>query len=174
MDDAAYLLSVKKFAVEAHKDQFRKYTGQRYIVHPAAVAKRVSKVEGCNVHMVAAAWLHDVVEDTDWTLQDIVAKFGYITAIFVSGMTDSLTPEDGNRAFRKAAYREQLRLSLPPVQTIKLADIQDNTKSIVKYDPNFAKIYMKEQQKMLEVLTLGDEVLYDEVKTIIDDYFKGK
>ena len=169
-----FLLEVKKFAIEAHVGQFRKYTGSHYIVHPAAVAKRVSKVEGYTVEMIAAAWLHDVVEDTHYSILEVEKLFGIHVATLVDGLTDYLKPSDGNRAFRKEAYQMKLKHCSYEVQTIKLADMYDNIPSIIKYDKNFAKIYLKEKKLMLAVLTKGDFDLYYEVGSIIDNYYRGK
>jgi (p)ppGpp synthase/HD superfamily hydrolase len=63
-------------AAHAAVGQKRKYTGEPYIVHPAEVAKIVASVPGSTPDMVAAAWLHDVVEDTACTYTDIHMAFG--------------------------------------------------------------------------------------------------
>lgn len=67
----------RSYAKQAHEEvqQRRKYTGDPYIVHPAAVANLVSTVTS-DVEMICAAWLHDVVEDTSKTLDDIEQEFG--------------------------------------------------------------------------------------------------
>ena len=70
------LLDVFHFAKTAHDGQKRKYTGEDYIVHPMAVSKLVKEHGGSKVQQ-AAALLHDVVEDTQYTLADIHANFGH-------------------------------------------------------------------------------------------------
>jgi len=159
------------FATEAHGDQKRKYTGEPYINHPIAVAEIVKTVPEHNEHMIAAALLHDTVEDTDVTQYDIVREFGDIVGIFVAGLTDVSRPEDGNRARRKALDREHSARGLPPVQTIKLADLIDNSRSITEYDPDFAVVYMKEKKLLLEVMTKGDIGLYERAWSIVNDYY---
>lgn len=160
-----------EFAKKAHKGQFRKYTGEPYIVHPVEVANLVrGYATTCHESMYCAALLHDTVEDTDVTIEDIRRDFGDIVAIFVAGLTDISKPEDGNRATRKEIDRQHLAGSLPPIQTIKLADLISNSKSISQHDPDFAKVYMKEKKLLLEVLVDGDKALYRMAKDIVDNY----
>ena len=64
------------FADKAHKNQVRKYTGDPYITHPVAVAKIVATVTDDEA-MIAAALLHDTLEDTDTSYLDLVTAFGY-------------------------------------------------------------------------------------------------
>lgn len=149
----------QEFATKAHGCQVRKYTGEPYIAHPAAVVqmlKRTSHTE----EMLAAAWLHDVVEDTPVTLDEIGREFGTTVAHYVWFLTDVSRPEDGNRAARKA--KDLLHISGAPseAQTIKLADLIDNTSSILAHDPKFAKVYLAEKAKLLEVLTRADPDLW--------------
>lgn len=160
-----------KFATKAHGDQVRKYTDEPYINHPRAVARLVKTVEH-NKYMVAAALLHDTVEDTDVTIEDIKAEFGDMTAIFVAGLTDVSKPEDGNRMIRKSLDREHTAKGLPPIQTIKLADLIDNSHSILKYDPDFARVYMSEMGLLLAVLTNGNKNLYYKARNIVKKYYE--
>jgi (p)ppGpp synthase/HD superfamily hydrolase len=156
------------FATAAHAavDQRRKYTGAPYIVHPAEVASIVKRVGG-TPDMIAAAWLHDVVEDTKVTNEIITQEFGSIIAGLVGWLTDISKPEYGNREFRKRMDREYIFNAPAEAQTVKLADLISNTKSIMQYDPNFAVIYLKEKRLLLEVLTKGDAILMAEAKRYI-------
>lgn len=148
-------------------EQVRKYTGEPYIAHPRAVAEIVKSV----VHteqMVCAALLHDTVEDTFATIEEIRLNFGEEIATLVAGLTDVSEFDEGNRAFRKAKdLKHTARLS-PAGQTIKLADLIHNTSSIVQHDKTkFCEIYLKEKVLLLEVLKKGDATLwkraYDQV-----------
>ena len=160
-----------EFATKAHKGQLRKYTGEPYVNHCIAVAGTVAKVDGRSDSMIAAALLHDTVEDTDTTIEDIKREFGEIVAIFVDGLTDISKPEDGKRKIRKEIDRQHLKDSLPPIQTIKLADLIDNSASITEYDQGFAKVYMSEKRLLLEVLTEGDQDLHIIASGIVSDYY---
>ena len=159
-----------RYATEAHGDQKRKYTGEPYIVHPIAVAQTVASVtDDCN--MISAAFLHDVIEDTDRTYEDIhKAGFGVEVAEYVLGMTDVSVLSDGNRVTRKKMDREHLQAQCHQVQTIKLADLIDNSHSIVMHGGKFAPIYIAEKKLLLDVLTKGDASLRETALEIVKDY----
>ena len=97
------------FATAAHEavGQKRKYTGEPYIVHPAEVAMITIRLKG-TPEMVAAAWLHDVVEDTQVSIDVVKMLFGDHVADLVGWLTDVSKPEDGNRAARKAIDRQHI------------------------------------------------------------------
>jgi (p)ppGpp synthase/HD superfamily hydrolase len=157
------------FATAAHAavKQVRKYTFEPYIVHPAEVAGIIDSLEDATFEMVAAAWLHDVVEDTGVSLEVIRAEFGDKVAELVGWLTDVSRPEDGNRAVRKAIDREHTARAPAEAQTVKLADLIANSRSILAHDPAFAKIYLAEKRMLLEVLTLGDAVLMAQARRIV-------
>jgi (p)ppGpp synthase/HD superfamily hydrolase len=109
--------------------------------------------------MIAAALLHDVVEDTHVTLDQIEDRFGNEVAELVGWLTDISRPEDGNRRTRKALDRFHSADAPAEAQTIKLADLIHNTISIAEHDPNFWKVYREEKIELLKVLTKGDKTL---------------
>ena len=160
------------FATEAHHGQTRKYTGEPYIVHPLEVMEIVKTVPH-TPEMLAAAVLHDVVEDTDVTLSDIWNEFGYKVRQLVADLTDISVPSDGNRKARKHLDLIHTAKALPQSKTVKLADLISNSKSITEHDPKFAKVYMKEKAALLKVLTEGDPTLYARAKKIVDDYYSS-
>jgi (p)ppGpp synthase/HD superfamily hydrolase len=149
------------FAKRAHAaiDHRRKYTNEPYFVHPAEVAALVRSVPHTD-EMLAAAYLHDTVEDTKVTLEDIRAEFGDEVASLVEMLTDVSKPEDGNREVRKAIDREHTAKASPAAKTVKLADLINNTIDIVEHDIDFAVTYLKEKQLLLEVLKEGDPTLW--------------
>ena len=149
---------VLEFATAAHGDQKRKYTGEPYITHPIAVAEIVKTVPHTD-EMIAAALLHDVVEDTHVTLDQIEDNFGEKVAELVGWLTDISRPEDGNRRFRKSLDRDHSANAPAEAQTIKLADLIHNTESIEKNDPGFYTVYKQEKIELLKVLTKGDPTL---------------
>lgn len=158
----------KTFATEKHQaiNQVRKYTGEPYINHPASVVEIVRSVEHTE-EMLASAWLHDTVEDTNTTLNEIECEFGLEVAAYVECLTDVSKPEDGNRAIRKAIDCEHTSHAPPCVQTVKLADLIDNSSSIMEFDPKFARVYLKEKTLLLEVLKDGDKALWDRANDIV-------
>ena len=165
VDKAARFASLHHAAV----GQVRKYKYDPYIVHPASVAKIVASVSD-NEAMIAAAWLHDTVEDTTATIEDIRAEFGKEISILVEMLTDVSVPSDGNRAKRKSIDRNHTALASPAAKTIKLADLIDNSSSIIEHDPKFAKVYLEEKRLLLEVLTQGDKSLWNQAKSVLDQW----
>jgi (p)ppGpp synthase/HD superfamily hydrolase len=147
------------FATIAHGEQKRKYSGEPYIIHPIEVMEIVCTVEHDDA-MLAAALLHDTVEDTEVTIEEIEESFGADVASLVSDLTDVSKPEDGNRKFRKAMDRDHSAQSSARAQTVKLADLISNSADILENDPSFAKVYLHEKALLLEVLTLGDRTLH--------------
>jgi (p)ppGpp synthase/HD superfamily hydrolase len=158
------------FATAAHAavKHVRKYTFEPYIVHPAEVAKIVRDAGGTDA-MVAAAWLHDTVEDTGVTIETIRAEFGTEVAELVEWLTDVSKPEDGPRWLRKKMDREHTAAAPAEAQTIKLADLISNTKTIMAHDAKFAKIYLEEKRLMLTVMTKGNAVLMTEARKFIGE-----
>ena len=148
------------FATAAHAavGQLRKYTYEPYIVHPAEVASIVGRVSH-TPEMLAAAWLHDTVEDTGVTIEVIRAEFGTEVAELVGWLTDVSRPDHGNRAARKAVDRAHSAAAPAAAQTVKLADLISNTRSILEHDQKFAKTYLEEKRLLLEVMTKGDSTL---------------
>jgi (p)ppGpp synthase/HD superfamily hydrolase len=151
----------REFATRAHAsiDQRRKYTNEPYIVHPVAVAEIVRSVPH-TVEMIAAAYLHDVVEDTPATIAEIENEFGRSVAELVGWLTDVSVPSDGNRAARKAKDLAHTAAAPAQAKTIKLADLIDNTRTIERHDPGFWRVYRVEKIRLLEVLKEGDATLW--------------
>lgn len=156
------------FAKTAHKGQKRKYTFEPYINHPIEVMQIVSTVDHTE-EMLAAALMHDCIEDCGITYEEIAKEFGVITAWYVDDLTDVSKPEDGNRAKRKEIDRQHTAKASPEAKTIKLADLISNSRSIVKHDKEFARVYIKEKELLLEVLTEGGATLYAMAKQIVED-----
>jgi (p)ppGpp synthase/HD superfamily hydrolase len=161
------ILKAIEFAKEAHKGQERKYTGEDYIWHPIEVATIVSEVEGCTEEMIVAAILHDTIEDCEVEAWVIGQEFGLWVQNYVLDLTDVSKPSDGNRAKRKEIDRLHTAKAHKNSKTIKLADLISNAQSICQYDKEFAKVYIKEKELLLEVLTEGDEKLYKKAQQIV-------
>jgi len=151
----------RDFAAAAHQavGQKRKYTGESYEAHPQAVAEIVRSVPHTEA-MLCAAHLHDVVEDTGVPLARIEDMFGFEVALLVEQLTDVSKPSDGNRAVRKRLDLEHTAKASPQAKTIKLADLIDNSSSILARDPGFARVYLREKIALLKVLVNGDQKLW--------------
>lgn len=163
----------RQFAENAHKGQTRKYTNKPYITHPVSVSLLVNgAISDDNSNIIAAAVLHDVVEDTAFTVHDIAKNFGIEIADLVEELTDITRPSDGNRKARKKIERDRLSKTSISAKTIKLADLVHNSRSILKYDPKFAKVYMKEMKALLEVLQEGNVHLLKMATEIVEYYYE--
>ncbi len=119
-------------SVEAHKDQRRK-SGEAYIFHPIGVAKIVASEIGLGATSIAAALMHDVVEDTDVTLEDIKKKFNPKVAQLVEGLTKiSQVKKEMNISMQAENFRKMLLTLNDDVRVIliKLADRLHNMQTM--------------------------------------------
>jgi len=159
----------QRYASKAHAaaDQRRKYTDEPYIVHPAAVVELVRSVSD-DEEMLAAAWLHDTVEDTSSTLEDIRTHFGERVTSLVEMLTNQGAVTGQNRTARKLAYFRHTQQASADAQTIKLADIIDNTRSIIHFDPHFARVYLIEKRVQIRLLTAGHATLHQMADQVIE------
>ncbi|WP_420593383.1 RelA/SpoT family protein [Robiginitalea biformata] len=115
-------------AVDAHKDQRRK-SGEAYVFHPIAVAKIVASEIGLDAVSIASALLHDVVEDTPYTLNDIERMFGETVARIVDGLTKiAHLKKDTNISQQAENFRKMLLTLHDDVRVIiiKIADRYHN------------------------------------------------
>ena len=166
MKDTDLVDRARRFAEQAHHaiNHRRKYSGRPYTEHLERVAARVAEVTD-DPAAIAAAWLHDVVEDTPATHADIAREFGPRVAELVHAMTD-VEQEHGNRDARKAADRARLAQAPAAAHTVKLADVMDNAEDIAENDPHFARVFLSEMGALLEVLTRGDPGLMAEARAM--------
>lgn len=121
-----------KFAKEAHKG-IRRRSGEPYIMHPIAVARIVSQEIGLGSTSICSALLHDVVEDTDYTVDDIKSQFGDKIAQIVEGLTKISGGIFGDRASAQAENFRKLLLTMNNdirVILIKMADRLHNMRTL--------------------------------------------
>lgn len=158
-----------EFAGRAHGsiDQ-RRQSGKPYIIHPRAVAEIVREYSS-EPAMIAAAWLHDVVEDTPVEMEEIEQLFGSEIATLVEELTDVAAPQDGNRAQRKALDRKHSAQASPKAKTVKLADILANLQDVHELSTRFALQYIQESELLMNVLREGDRDLYHRVQRQLVD-----
>lgn len=120
-----------ELAKEAHKDQRRK-TGEPYIYHPLAVAKIVADEIGLGATSIACALLHDVVEDTEYTLGDIEKMFGPKIAKIIDGLTKISNVDHQNLSLQSENYRKLLLTLSEDIRVIliKIADRLHNMRTL--------------------------------------------
>ncbi|MBQ2659447.1 bifunctional (p)ppGpp synthetase/guanosine-3',5'-bis(diphosphate) 3'-pyrophosphohydrolase [Candidatus Saccharibacteria bacterium] len=186
-----------EIAKKAHEGQFRK-TGEPYIVHPLAV-KKILEEWGMDEDTIIAGILHDTVEDTPLTLNDIKKEFGESVAFLVDGVTKLSNARDGMRdidTYLPATRDNFLRLMIAlgddiRVLIIKLADRLHNLRTLSALPPEKQKKIAKETLEVFaplaDRLNMGllrvemadmafkyvDPKRYAELKDIIDRYNKS-
>lgn len=127
-------------ALDAHKDQRRK-TGEPYIYHPIEVAKIVANEIGLGATSIACALLHDVIEDSEYTYEDIKKIFGTKIADIVNGLTKISVMNHQNISIQSENYRKLL-LTLSEdfrVILIKIADRLHNMRTLESMAPDKQK-----------------------------------
>lgn len=120
------------FAKDAHNG-IRRRSGEPYILHPIAVAKIVSQEIGLGSTSICAALLHDVVEDTEYTVEDIELNFGKKIAMIVDGLTKISGGIFGDKASMQAENFRKLLLTMAEdirVILIKMADRLHNMRTL--------------------------------------------
>jgi (p)ppGpp synthase/HD superfamily hydrolase len=131
-----------------HVGQIRKYTGEPYITHCEQVVNIFLYADLVTDEAIQAAWLHDTVEDTDYTLDQLQQDFGDTVAQYVWHLTN-VPKFVGNRAKRADIDNDRLLRAPRLVKEIKCADIISNCLNIAELDPDFAETYLLEKKSLL-------------------------
>jgi GTP pyrophosphokinase len=188
-EDKKLIRSAFDVAVDAHKDQRRK-SGEAYIFHPIAVAKIVASKIGLDAVSIAAALLHDVVEDTPYTLSDIERMFGETVARIVDGLTKIAHLKKDMDISQQAENFRKMLLTLHDdvrVIIIKIADRYHNmltmesmpehkqvkiaSETLYIYAPLAHRIGLYNIKTHLEDLSLKytEPEVYNDIKAKIED-----
>lgn len=172
------ILRAARLATTVHNGQNRKWghSADPYIFHPMRVAGLVSLNTFATEEIVAAAWLHDTLEDTTLTETQLIAHgFGGPVTFFVTQMTNAskVDPAMKNkpRAERKAADRAKIAAAPWEVRFIKLADRLDNVMEMrndSQTPADFVKLYTGESRLLLEVLKGIDSVLEARLAALVN------
>ena len=160
--------SAKLLAHRAHLRQERRYSNEPYIKHPTRVAASVAAYPGHTEEMIAAAWLHDVVEDTEWTIEEVEFSCNFTVAKLVYELTNP--PKDPLlcRADRKKMDRNHLAQISREAKIIKMFDRIDNLQDIGLAPGDFMRLYCEESQRLLPLISDADPSLGEELQLIID------
>lgn len=188
-DDKTLIRSAFEIAVDAHKNQRRK-SGEAYIFHPIAVAKIVASEIGLDATSIASALLHDVVEDSEYTLDDIERMFGKVVARIVDGLTKiAHLKKDMNTSQQAENFRKMLLTLNDDVRVIiiKIADryhnmltmdampehkqVQMASETLYIYAPLAHRIGLYNIKTELEDLSLKytEPDVYNDIKEKIED-----
>lgn len=163
------LEKAQRWAMRGHLGVNRKFSDLPYIVHPEAVAEIISQVTDDN-DVIAAAWLHDVVEDTPKTVDDIRENFNDKIANLVDEVSKISKKTDGNREHRVSKDREHYSKASKWGKAIKIADAIHNLPLMIRDNPVFAPTYVEEKKLLLEVIKDGHLLLASILERIILDF----
>lgn len=153
-DRMSMVEKARSFAIMAHNGQYRKGTNQPYIVHPEKVAGRVDLIlEGHRDHDlgVTIAWLHDVVEDTKATLDDIRKEFGPDVATNIYFLTDP-PKHTGSRMERKNEVCRKMKVAPWITRVVKCCDVLDNLSDVENLKPDFRALYIQEKKQLFDAM----------------------
>lgn len=173
---------VRSFADQAHGDQQRKYTPERYIVHPERVMNLCQQYTS-SLPVLASALLHDVLEDTPVKPRELQQFLSTVmnendvqqTLQLVEELTDVYTKQRYprlNRRKRKQKEANRIEKTSPEAQTVKYADIIDNCKEIAVHDPEFAGLFLCECRMLLRRMSNGNKELYERAIETVDNCLK--
>lgn len=182
MEKEAILDKIRDFADQAHGEQLRKYTPDRYIVHPVRVMQ-LCRPYTDNIAVLASALLHDVLEDTpvtadqirtflkefmdDETINETLNLVLELTDVYVKSSYPGL-----NRRQRKAREADRIKTTSVAAQTIKYADILDNCLEISADDKDFAPLFLKECRALLDVMDKGHSGLRAAAIKVVENNLK--
>jgi guanosine-3',5'-bis(diphosphate) 3'-pyrophosphohydrolase len=176
------LQQITAFADQCHGEQTRKYTPERYIVHPVRVMRMCQDYTD-DLAVLAAALLHDVLEDTPVRKE---ALHGFLikvmseedaakTVSLVEELTDVYVKDrypKWNRRKRKLKEADRIEKTSGESQTVKYADIIDNCTEIVEQDTDFAGVFLFECRALLKRMTKGNKELYNKAVETVNHCIK--
>jgi predicted HD phosphohydrolase len=160
--------TANRIAGEAHATQDRKYSGTPYIVHPRRVAQLVAEQAWANEVDVAAALLHDVLEDTPYPEDSLRSQVGDEVLMLIRELTKPTVGEqwkDRPRAEKRSAEWEHLKTISQRAMRIKLADRIDNLGGPMPAD--FRRKYLPESRTLIGIVGPADEFLSRRLETLI-------
>ena len=177
------LQKVEEFARVSHGDQQRKFEPGPYIIHLVRV-KNICAEYTSDEAILSAALLHDVLEDTPVSQEEVEqflvetggVSFGKRTTELVIALTDVFIKSNypqWNRRKRKQKETERLGNASADAQTIKYADILDNSQSIANAEDDFMRVYLFEARALLKAMDKGNPELRARTTETIEKYLES-
>ncbi|HEA22564.1 hypothetical protein LCGC14_1070550 [marine sediment metagenome] len=168
-DDRRLIRAAFEVAVDGHKEQRRK-SGEAYVFHPIAVAKIVASEIGLDATSIASALLHDVVEDTEYTLDDIERMFGETIARIVDGLTKIAHLKKDMSTSQQAENFRKMLLTLNDDVRVILIKIADRYHNMLTMDsmPEHKQVQMASETLYIYAPLAHRIGLYN-IKTELED-----
>jgi guanosine-3',5'-bis(diphosphate) 3'-pyrophosphohydrolase len=163
------LEKAQRWAARGHLGVYRKFGNIPYIVHPEAVAEIVSQVTD-DTEVLAAAWLHDIVEDTKVSVNDIERAFNTRIAKIVwevSKISDGCICDRNTKVVMNCIHYGN---GSKDSKIIKIADAIHNLPTMIRDNPKFAPRYISEKKLLLHYIKDGHPLLASIVYKIVEDY----
>jgi (p)ppGpp synthase/HD superfamily hydrolase len=160
------VVRARELGQKAHEGQMRKFEGTPYFVHPSRVAAMMAARADATPELVAAAFLHDSLEDTALTPAEIEAACGMDVLVLVMGLTNSTKALKGvvPRKDRKKMETARLGQQCPAVKILKMLDRLDNLRGMLANpDPKFREMYGIESLALVDMIGGVDRSLATEV-----------
>lgn len=172
------LQQITEYAAKAHGDQRRKFIDEPYIQHPIRVMEICSEYTSDHA-VLAAALLHDVVEDTPLRKEEIhfflLTLMDAVTAERTVKLVDALTDRftktnypEWNRRKRKLKESDRLGNAVADAQTIKYADIIDNSNEFANQDTDFVPVFLRECLALLKKMDKGNAALRKRALDVVE------
>ncbi len=155
MTNHPLVVAAAELATTAHQGQERKFSGGPYIEHPRRVAAKVATLAEATPELVAAAHLHDVIEDTALTQADIAAQIAPAVGELVAHLTNPSKDSAASRAQRKQMDREHLKVIPFEAKLVKLCDRIDNLGEMEGAPIDFLDLYSAESELLLTEALAG-------------------
>lgn len=179
MERQEILQQIRAFADRAHGDQMRKYTPERYIVHPVQVME-ICAAYTDDITVLGAALLHDVLEDTPVKEQELMDFLSGVlppeqarhTLQLTIELTDQYTKAAYphlNRRARKEKEHERSARTSADAQTIKYADIISNSIDIARHDKDFGPKFLREVKSLLKKMVKGNKELHQRAVETVEE-----
>ena len=161
--------SAELFAKKKHSGMKRKDGTTPYSKHLEGVVNRLKSLGVVDEELLCAGWLHDTIEDTDTSFDDLFEQFGRIVAVLVSSLSKDMSLP---RKKREQAYVTQLKEASFDAKLLKLCDISANLSDLKNYDASKSKKLRHVRQKRHYLVVIKNDLIsntdYPKITTLLE------
>ncbi len=161
-------MTPERFAATKHASQTRR-DGTPYVDHPSRVVRHVRRVKGTSTNIEdieAAAWLHDTLEDTETSYEEIRGEYGTMVADMVRELTSDKAEIE--KVGKTRYLQQKLGTMSNYALIVKLADRLDNVSDLATADPAWAEKYAQQTQDILEYLVDHRELTPTQLRLVAE------